>query len=296
MRKNTLGRGLESLIPEGGADAGSQKGRLSLPLERLKPGAGQPRKSFDDTALGELADSIKEKGLIQPLIVRKHGAKYEIIAGERRWRAAQKAGLREVPVIVREMADGESVEIALIENIQREDLNPFEEAGAYERLLDEFDLTHDEVAKRVGKSRAAITNQLRLLKLSPPAREALLSGRISMGHARAVLGLKSGADEQAAVSKTVSGGLSVRQTETLVRKINSGGRKGGGAKQADIYLKQAERAIRERLGARVKIEGGREKGRIVIAYSSADELERISFEMANESPLPSGGSGGGTAE
>ncbi|MGI9558337.1 MAG: ParB/RepB/Spo0J family partition protein [Thermodesulfobacteriota bacterium] len=296
MRKNTLGRGLESLIPEGGADAGSQKGRLSLPLGRLKPGAGQPRKIFDDTALGELADSIKEKGLIQPLIVRKHGAKYEIIAGERRWRAAQKAGLREVPVIVREMADGESVEVALIENIQREDLNPFEEAGAYERLLDEFDLTHDEVAKRVGKSRAAITNQLRLLKLSPPAREALLSGRISMGHARAVLGLKSGADEQAAVSKIVSGGLSVRQTETLVRKINSGGRKGGGAKQADIYLKQAERAIRERLGARVKIEGGREKGRIVIVYSSADELERISFEMANESPLPPGGSGGGTAE
>lgn len=286
MRKNTLGKGLDALIDNEPLSAAPE--RFSLPLGRLRPGGGQPRKTFDEAALDGLADSIREKGLIQPLIVRKAGDGYEIIAGERRWRAAQKAGLREIPVIVREMADGEAMEIALIENIQREDLNPVEEALAYERLISDFGLTHEEIAGRVGKSRSAITNHLRLLKLSAATLDELSAGRLSMGHARAALGLNSGEDEEAVVSRVVSGGMSVRQTEALVRKMNSGELSAGRAAppSPDIHLKQAERSIREALGTKVRVEGGREKGRIVISYSSSEELERISSEIGGVSPVP----------
>lgn len=286
MRKNTVKKGAQPLADNTPPPAEPE--HLSLPLGRLRPGGGQPRRDFDEAAIEELAASIGEKGLIQPLIVRRAGDGYEIVAGERRWRAAQKAGLREVPVIVREMADGESVEIALIENIQREDLNPVEEALAYERLITEFGLTHDEVSRRVGKSRPEVTNHLRLLKLSAATLDELSAGRISAGHARAVLGLNPGEDEDAVVETVISSGLSVRQTEALVRKINSGGSpsaRRSSPSSPDIYLKQAERAIREALGAKVSVEGGREKGRIVISYSSAEELERISSEMGGGSPV-----------
>ncbi len=288
MRKNTLGKGLEALIGSE-ADPAPGGGLVTLPTGRLKPGAGQPRKDFNDKTLDELADSISEKGVIQPLIVRKQGDKYEIIAGERRWRAAQKAGLHEVPVIVRDFADDEALETALIENIQREDLNPLEEALAYQRLISEFDLKHEEVSKRVGKSRAAVTNSLRLLKLSVRAREALSSGLLSMGHARAILGLKSGEDEDAVADRIAAAGLSVRQTEALVRRINASGAVGAKTSrgsETDIYLKRLERSMRESLGTKVNIEGGRKKGRIVIHYSSADELEGLLFEMTNRSPVP----------
>lgn len=288
MRKNTLGKGLDALIDNEPLSAEPE--RFSLPLGRLRPGGGQPRKAFDEAALDGLAASIREKGLIQPLIVRKAGDGYEIIAGERRWRAAQKAGLREVPVIIREMADGEAMEIALIENIQREDLNPVEEALAYERLISDFGLTHEEIARRVGKSRSAITNHLRLLKLSAETLEELSAGRLSMGHARAALGLNSGEDEEAVVSRVISAGMSVRQTEALVRRINSGSAPARRAAPPapDIHLKQAERSIREALGTKVIVEGGREKGRIVISYSSSEELERISSEIGGVSPVPVG--------
>lgn len=287
MRKNTLGKGLDALIETVPEAVEAASGHLSLPLGRLRPGSGQPRKEFEDAALEDLAASIKEKGLIQPLIVRKAGDQYEIVAGERRWRAAQKAGLREVPVIVREIADGESLEIALIENIQREDLNPVEEAAAYRRLIEEFKLTHDEVSTRVGKSRAAVTNHLRLLNLSPQALEALSSGHISMGHARAIAGLKSPSHEQDVVNRVVSSGMSVRQAEGLVRRMNSGGSSGGNTtKEADIYLKRTERSIMEALGAKVRIEGDRKRGRVIISYSSGDELERISSDIGGGSPIP----------
>ncbi len=285
MRKNTLGKGLEALM--GAETSPLPQGHLTLPTGRLKPGAGQPRKNFNSESLEELANSIAEKGLIQPLIVRKKGSKYEIVAGERRWRAAQKAGLHEVPVIVREMADGEAVEVALIENIQREDLNPIEEALAYEKLTGEFQLTHEEISKRVGKSRAAITNQLRLLKLPDAARNALSSGEISTGHARAILGLAPGTDEKETVRRVVGNRMSVRQTESFVKKINlSAGGADGKSSETDIYLKQAERSIRDSLGTKVKIEGNRKKGRIIIRYSSAEELDRLSFEIAEKSPVP----------
>ncbi|QMU56055.1 MAG: ParB/RepB/Spo0J family partition protein [Candidatus Mycalebacterium zealandia] len=285
MRKNTLGKGLEALI--GDESEVSEGVYMTVPTVRLKPGATQPRTEFNSAALDELAVSIREKGLIQPLIVRKSGNTYEIIAGERRWRAAQKAGVHEVPVIVRDLADGESLEMALIENIQREDLNPVEEALAYEQLISEYGLTHEDMSKRVGKSRAAITNSLRILKLSDASCEALVSGGISTGHARALLGLKFAADEGAVVERIVSGGLSVRQTEQLVKTINASGSSSSGgssnrsaASQPDIYLKRAERSMREALGAKVSIKGGREKGSIVIQYSSPDDLERLSFEIA----------------
>ena len=280
MKKNTPGKGMEALI---GDETGISRGYISLPVGRLTPGAGQPRKHFNGKSIEELADSIREKGLIQPLIVRKRGEKYEIVAGERRWRAAQRAGIAEVPVIVREMADGAAVEIALIENIQREDLNPIEEALAYQKLISEFEMTHGEVSKRVGKSRTAITNQLRLLKLPGFARAALLGGDLSTGHARAILGLKSGADGAQVVRKVVDGGISVRQTENLVKKINSSQSPYTKATEVDISIKRAERTMRDRLGTKVMIEGGLKKGRIIIKYSSAQELERLSFEIGNGS-------------
>lgn len=286
MRKNTLGKGLEALI--GNEGEVSEGAYMTLPTVRLKPGAWQPRTEFSSKTIDELADSIREKGVIQPLIVRKSGDKYEIIAGERRWRAAQKAGIHEVPVIVREAAGGELLEMALIENIQREDLNPVEEALAYERLISEFGLTHENMSKRVGRSRAAITNSLRLLNLSDAAREALVSGKISTGHARAILGLKSRDNEGGVVSQS-AGGLSVRQTEALVKKLNSAGSPAGkppAASQPDIYLKRAERSMREALSAKVSIKGGRDRGSIMIEYSSAEDLERLSFEIAGGSPLP----------
>lgn len=282
MRKNALGRGLEALM---GPETSISQGYVVLPTVRLTPGGQQPRKNFSDKSLDGLANSIREKGLIQPLIVRKRGEKYEIIAGERRWRAAQKAGLHEVPVIVREMADNESLETALIENIQREDLNPVEEARAYEKLADDFRLTHEDISKRVGKSRTAVTNQIRILKLSDAALNALSSGEISTGHARALLGLKPEADEGEALRKIVSSAMSVRQTESFVKKINSSQNAAANVPETDIYLKQAEHSIRDTLGTKVKIEGSRKRGRIIIKYSSAEELDRLSFEIVNRPPV-----------
>jgi len=283
LRKNALGRGLEALM---GPEPSLSQGYVTLPTVRLKPGGQQPRKSFGGKSLESLANSIREKGLIQPLIVRKCGEKYEIIAGERRWRAAQKAGLHEVPVIVREMADDESLETALIENIQREDLNPVEEARAYEKLTDDFRLTHEDISKRVGKSRTAVTNQIRVLKLSDAALNSLSSGEISTGHARALLGLKPEADEGEALRKIISSAMSVRQTESFVKKINSSQNvSAASVPETDIYLKQAERSIRDTLGTKVKIEGSRKKGRIIIKYSSAEELDRLSFEIASRPPV-----------
>lgn len=298
-KKKGLGRGIDSLIP-GGSVATASKGKSNdnpvvkevvkevikevkvpadtiLKLSDIEPNREQPRKKFDKEALEELADSIKQYGLIQPIIVQKKDDYYEIIAGERRWRAAKLAKLKEVPVIIKEYSPQEVMEIALIENIQRKDLNPIEEALAYKSLIDEYDLKQEELAKRVSKSRTAITNAMRLLNLSDPVQEMLVNEEISMGHARALLTLEHEELQVEAAKTIIDRGLSVRDTEKLVKSINN-------PKQSKLPIPSSEDAIytklsdnlKEIMGTKVSInhkKGG--KGKIEIEYYSQDELERI---------------------
>ena len=281
-KKARLGRGLEALLgdvrpaAEASKDGGAQSRLRELPIEQLQRGKYQPRTKMDQSALEELAETIRVQGVIQPLLVREIGReRYEIIAGERRWRAAQLAGLADVPVVVREVSDQSAMAVALIENIQREDLNAIEEAAGLQRLLDEFGLTHQEVAEVVGRSRAAVTNLLRLLALHPAAKKLLEAGKIEMGHARALLGLPSEA-QPGAGNKVASGGLTVRQTELLVKRLlagDDGGKTPSADKDSDVL--RLEDTLSERLGARVSIQHGGKKGRVVIHYHSLDELDGI---------------------
>jgi ParB family chromosome partitioning protein len=251
----------------------------TIAIDRLRPGRYQPRTKMDAESLAELALSIREQGVMQPILVRPvDGARFEIVAGERRWRAAQQAGLREIPALVKNVPDQAALAVALIENIQREDLNPLEEARGLQRLIDEFGLTHDTAAKAVGRSRSAVTNLLRLNALAPPVQEYLLAGAIEMGHARALLALSI--DQQSgAASRVVDGGLSVRDTERLVHGMlnpakRAARRKGKPAYDADTA--RLENDLSERLGAVVHIEPGRQgAGRIVIRYSTLDQLDGI---------------------
>ena len=289
-KKARLGRGLEALLGDvrpaadsaanAAKDGGAQSRLRELPIEQLQRGKYQPRTKMDQSALEELAETIRVQGVIQPLLVREIGRdRYEIIAGERRWRAAQLAGLADVPVVVREVSDQSAMAVALIENIQREDLNAIEEAAGLQRLLDDFGLTHQEVAEVVGRSRAAVTNLLRLLALHPAAKKLLEAGKIEMGHARALLGLPSEAQPGAA-NKVAGGGLTVRQTELLVKRLLAGGNgDGDGGKtpsaDKDSDVLRLEDTLSERLGARVSIQHGGKKGRVVIHYHSLDELDGI---------------------
>ncbi|NCA69280.1 MAG: ParB/RepB/Spo0J family partition protein [Sphingobacteriia bacterium] len=294
-KKKGLGRGLDALLGATRAPAVavavSSSGEASagrpgveqverLPVERIRPGRYQPRHDFDPEALRELADSILAQGVIQPILVRSLAADgYEIIAGERRWRACQQAGLAEIPVVVRQVDEQAALAIGLIENIQRTDLNPLEEAGALERLLKEFNLTHQQIAEALGKSRSTITNLLRLLDLNTDVREHLEAGRLEMGHARALLGLKDQLQSQTA-TQVVQAGLSVRETERLVRRLLQDGRSGDSARRAqpalDPNIRRLQTDLTERLGARVEIQHGqRGAGRLVIAYTSLDELDGI---------------------
>ncbi|MEE4186251.1 MAG: ParB/RepB/Spo0J family partition protein, partial [Gammaproteobacteria bacterium] len=254
-----------------------------LDLDQLTPGEYQPRRDMHRETLQELAASIKQEGVLQPISVRAlktaaGGPRYEIIAGERRWRAAQLAGLAKIPAIVRDVDDEQAAAIALIENLQREDLNPLEEARGLQRLIDEFDLTHQEAATAVGKSRATVTNLLRLLELAPEALQLLAGGQLSMGHARALLGLSGGRSQAAAAQDVVGKGLSVRQTEALVKRLQAGkparGATPAGTIDPDTRRLQVELA--ERLGAKVALQhnaGG--KGKLIISYNSLDELDGI---------------------
>ena len=284
-KKARLGRGLEALLGDvrpaaanAATDGGAQSRLRELPIEQLQRGKYQPRTKMDQSALEELAETIRVQGVIQPLLVREIGReRYEIIAGERRWRAAQLAGLADVPVVVREVSDQSAMAVALIENIQREDLNAIEEAAGLQRLLDEFGLTHQAVAEVVGRSRAAVTNLLRLLALHPAAKKLLEAGKIEMGHARALLGLPSEA-QAGAGNKVASGGLTVRQTELLVKRLLAGGDGDGGktpSADKDSDVLRLEDTLSERLGARVSIQHGGKKGRVVIHYHSLDELDGI---------------------
>ena len=274
-----LGRGLGALLGDDVLKA-ETTGSLYLPIAQVESCSSQPRKHFDEAALAELADSIREHGIIQPLTVRKLASGYyQIIAGERRWRAARLAGLQEVPVIVMEADDRKAAELAMIENLQREDLNPMEEAAGFQALIQQHHMTQEEAAQRVGKSRSAVTNALRLLNLTPPVAKLVEESKLSAGHARAMLPLSPALQEKAAEA-VVSGGLSVRQTEALVKRL-SAERKEKKAVPAGVdYTAEAQRDLSSRLGRGVRIVTGRKKGRIELEYYGLDDLNDLLEALA----------------
>ena len=274
--KSGLGKGLDLLIPkdENNVSDGAQ---TFLKISMIEPNRNQPRKVFEADSLNELADSISQYGIIQPIVVTKKDGYYEIIAGERRWRAAKKAGLKEVPVIIKDYADNEISAISLIENIQREDLNPIDEAMGYKKLIDDFGLTQEEVAQKVSKSRTAVTNTMRLLKLSDGVQKMVVDGTLSAGHARALLALENDTVQEKAAQAVIDGNLSVRQTENLVKNLNSPKKPGKPAKiKNDFIYDDLEKQIADFLGTKVKIsQKEKGKGRIEISYYSEDDLDRI---------------------
>ena len=272
-----LGRGLGALL--GDAALQSQEGgSLSLPISQVEPGLKQPRKRFEDAALQDLADSIRTHGIIQPLTVRRlSSGYYQIIAGERRWRAAKLAGLTEVPAVIIEADDRKTMELALIENLQREDLNPIEEANGYKSLMEDYGLTQEEAAQRVGKSRPAVANALRLLALPDPVCLLVEEGQLSAGHARAILAVPSGEAQMKLAKKVVADGLSVRQTEVLAKRLAQGGQAASAARSDElaIYDRAAEKDLGARLGRKVHIVRGRRKGKIELEYYDPDDLNAL---------------------
>lgn len=284
-KKTGLSRGLESLIPvgvmdeidkSGVSDDKGKTGETVLKLTQIEPNKGQPRKKFNEDSLQELADSIKQYGVIQPLVVQKRDKYYEIIAGERRWRAARIAGLKEVPVIIKDYSEQETVEIALIENIQREDLNPIEEAQAYKRLLEEYNLKQDEVAERVSKSRTAVTNSMRLLKLSDKVQEMLIDEMITSGHARAILAISDENLQYEIAERVMDEKLSVRETEKIVKSINNPRPKKEKPQINMAVYEELEMKMKDAVGTKVKLSPkSNGKGKIEIEYYSTDDLERI---------------------
>jgi ParB family chromosome partitioning protein len=282
-RKKGLGKGLEALIPTDLAGEGeSESGVREVALTDIHPNPHQPRSTIRDQDVVELAASIEEHGIIQPLIVTQDEAGYCLIAGERRWRAARLAGLSHVPVLVKEVAPQQMLELALVENIQREDLNALEEAAAYRQLSEEFGLTHEEVARRVGKSRAAVTNTLRLLRAAQPVQEALLKNKISQGHARAILGLEEPEAQVVALKTVLRRNLTVRQTEELVRKLADPAATRRQSSRRSPELEAAEARFREALGTRVRVTPGKKGGRITIYYYSDEELESLYEQLVGD--------------
>ena len=275
-----LGRGLGALLGDDVMKTESS-GSLSLPISQVETCSSQPRKRFDDESLQELADSISQHGIIQPLTVRKlSSGYYQIIAGERRWRAARLAGLQEVPVIVIEADDRKAAELAMIENLQREDLNPMEEAAGFQSLIESYHMTQEEAAQRVGKSRSAVTNALRLLGLTPSVRKLVEEGKLSAGHARALVPLSPSLQESAA-NAIVSGGLSVRQTEALVKRLSAEKIEAQVKDPDEVdYLAEAQNELKARLCRGVKIVPGRKKGRIELEYYGVDDLNDLLDALA----------------
>jgi ParB family transcriptional regulator, chromosome partitioning protein len=288
-KRKALGKGLAALIPveRKPAAAGAPQatavtgGLFECPVDRLEPNAEQPRQSFDEGRLRELADSVKTQGVLQPLVVRALGdGRFQIVAGERRWRAARLAGLERVPVVVKNLSDAESLEVALIENIQREDLNPLEEAEAYRLLIEEHGLTQERLATRVGRQRSTVTNALRLLKLPEELKTYLLTGELTMGHARAILGLEGESHQMAIARKVVREKLSVRACEELIRsgpapKTKHGGGRKAKAKPYSPAQYQLVETLQRRLSTKVDLHPGRKGGRVVIHYYSLDDLDRL---------------------
>ena len=283
QKRPALGKGLSALIPD--APAAPAESTTDIPIDALTPSDFQPRVMVDDARLQELAASIRSNGVIQPIIVRRHGDRFQIIAGERRWRAAKLAGLHRVPVVVKEVATGQEhslLEMALIENLQREDLNPIDEALAYRRLSDEFHMTPDAIASAVGKDRATVANTVRLLKLPQEVKTEVGAGRLSMGHARALLSLTDEAEQRRIARDVIARNLSVRETESVVRKISEGTpAKAAAPKPADVHTRAAEDRLKLLFGTRVRIVRRGARGRIEIDFASEDELIRI-FEQITE--------------
>ena len=287
MKKKRLGRGLGSLIGNidevaASAEPGHGEGLVEVDIDRIQRGKYQPRQNFDQQSLQELADSIASQGIVQPVVLRPEGNHYELVAGERRWRAAQLAGLQKLPAVIRELDAKSAAAVALIENIQREDLNPLEEAQAFLRLIEEFDLTHQQVADSVGRSRATISNLLRLLDLADPVKEQVNKGLLNMGHARALLALIR--HDQIEIARVVvNRGLSVRETEQLVKKTLA--RPAGSSKkppaETDPDVRRLENRLSEKLGASVKIRPGKGgAGQLVIHFHSSAELDGILDHLA----------------
>jgi ParB family chromosome partitioning protein len=269
-KRQALGRGLSALIPD--APAAPDRPQ-EIDIDKLQPNRFQPRTAMDDERIAELADSIRAHGIIQPIVVRKAANGYEIVAGERRWRAAQRAGLLKVPVAVRDIPDERLLAAALIENIQRENLNPIEEAHAYRRLADDLHLTQEQIAESVGKDRSSIANYIRLLKLPQEVRENIASGTLSMGHARALAGIPYEARQLTLARDVVARQLSVRETEALIRKPQAD--PPSPAPEKDVHTRAAEDRLRFALGTRVRIARRGKRGRIEIDFTSEDELQRL---------------------
>lgn len=269
--KKGLGKGLGALITSAETDTA---GVRELKINEIEPNIGQPRKNFDDEKLNQLAESIKQHGIVQPLIVKRENDIYRIVAGERRWRAARIAGLTTVPVVIKELSSRQTMEIALIENLQREDLNPLEEAEAYEKLTEEYGLTQEDISKTVGKSRSAVANSLRLLNLEESVKNLLVSGALTSGHARALLAIVDPEVQSKAAAQIVNEDLNVRDTEKLVRRYlqNKKPRK---KESPSAEMIQIEEKLKEVFGTKVKLMPNKKKGKIMIEYYSAAELERI---------------------
>jgi ParB family transcriptional regulator, chromosome partitioning protein len=278
LRRPALGRGLAALIPE--AAPPTRSGVMQLAIERIAPDPQQPRHQFKRESLAELAVSIRAQGVLQPILVRKSGEGYIIVAGERRWRAAQQAGLHDVPVLVREIAESAAFEIALVENLQREDLTALEEAEAYRRLIDEHGLTQDELAKRVGRDRSTIANALRLLRLPDEVKAAISSGALSMGHARALLALEDPARMTQLSRQVIALGLSVRAVEQLARGRRA--RRKGVAPASNPNARALCESLMRALGTKVTLHGPGNTGTLQIHYSSLDELDRIVEKILTE--------------
>ncbi|HEX7677769.1 MAG TPA: ParB/RepB/Spo0J family partition protein [Thermoanaerobaculia bacterium] len=281
IHKKVLGRGLGALIPQRpeAPEAHATPGLAEIPISQIQPNPYQPRKTFNEASIEELARSVREHGIVQPLVVTRAGDKYKLIAGERRFRAAQKAGLTTVPALIKEMMqEGDALQIALIENIQREDLNPIEEALAYHQLHDDFQLTQEEISKRVGKERSTVANFLRLLKLPDPVKKLLASGQLSMGHARALLAIESPKKQEQLADRVVRKNLNVRQTEMLASE-SSPKTTEKKEKEKDVFTRDAEDKLQRTLRTKVEIDRRRRGGVIHIRYGSEDELIRVVDEL-----------------
>ena len=282
-KKFGLGKGLGALISENEENTNESGNKLFIPLNKIKNNAEQPRKSFDNEKIAELAESIKNHGIIQPLILMKENDDYVIIAGERRWRAAKMVGLKEVPAIIMDVTDKEVLEISLIENIQRQDLNPIEEALAYKKLIDNFNFTQEELSKRIGKSRTAITNCMRLMNLDDRVKEYIIQGVLSEGHGRALLAIEDGDLQYAIAQKVIDESLSVRELERLIKKVYATDKK---KKNDDdkvdnnIYYKNIEEKLQSYFGTKINLSHKKDKGKIEIEYYSQEDLQRI-LDMMN---------------
>ena len=298
-RRGGLGKGLGALIPPGGTEGAVELGGLDeLPIAAIRPNRFQPRGHFDEEALALLADSIKEVGVLQPVLVRPTGdGGYELIAGERRWRAARRVGLQTIPALVRETDDAAALEQALVENLHRDNLNPLEEAAAYQQLIEDFGLTHDEVAARVGRGRATVTNTLRLMQLPPAIQKSLQEGRLSMGHARALLGTPDRSFQELLAKRIVAEDLSVRAVEEAVREHQGGGAgspadgRPGDTNAARRRLRppgllELEELLGDHLETRVTISMGSARGKLVVEFSTLEDLERIYRLMTDGASAP----------